>query len=105
MGRGRGKGGHGDTWGDGRGNLRVAKTPPLQSGVAGRLSRSALRSKCHPLRLRHAHTIQGLCKTNGKFFITIRRRKGGHSGVGGQLSACLYSISPTKSAIANLDNW
>ena len=29
---------------------------------------------------------------------------GGHSRVGGQLTARPYSIAPTKNAIANLDN-
>ena len=37
---------------DGRGNLRIAKTPPLQSAFAG----MALRFKCGHCRL-HAHTM------------------------------------------------
>ena len=34
----------------------------------------------------------------------MRRGKGGHLRVGGQLSASPYSTSPTKNAIANLAN-
>ena len=51
----------------GRGNLRAAKTPPLQPGIAG----ISLRPKCRPCR-HHEHTIQELCKTLGNFFITMR---------------------------------
>ena len=38
------------------------------------------------------------------FFIMVWHEKGEHSGVGGQLSARPYSTSPTKSAMANLEN-
>ena len=47
--------GHGG--GDGRGNLRAAKTPPLQSAFAGMPLRIALRSRCRHCRRRHARTI------------------------------------------------
>ena len=61
---------------NGRGNLRVAKTPPLQSALAGMplrggydpnavITTASLRMPCHPGSL--------------TFFITMRRGRGGHS--------------------------
>ncbi|MFC2481051.1 MAG: hypothetical protein ACFNUE_08450, partial [Bacteroides sp.] len=47
--------GHGG--GDGRGNLRVAKTPPLQSAFAGMPLRVALRSQCRRCCRLHAHIL------------------------------------------------
>ena len=44
-------------WGGGRGNLRAAKTPPLQSAFAGMPLRVALRSRCRHCRCLHAHTL------------------------------------------------
>ena len=43
--------------GGGRGNLRAAKTPPLQSAFAGMPLRVALRSRCRHFRRLHARTI------------------------------------------------
>ncbi|MFC2508735.1 MAG: hypothetical protein ACFNYD_08150, partial [Bacteroides sp.] len=45
---------HGD---NGRGNLRVAKTPPLQSAFAGMPLRVALRSQCNRRRRLYAHIL------------------------------------------------
>ena len=47
--------GHGG--GGGRGNLRVAKTPPLQSAFAGMPLRVALRSRCCHCRRLHARAM------------------------------------------------
>ncbi|KQM08175.1 MAG: hypothetical protein AL399_08760 [Candidatus [Bacteroides] periocalifornicus] len=55
----------------------------------------------------YAHTIRPaylLPTGDPTIFITTRHGKGGHSGLGGQLSARPYSTSPTKSAMANLEN-
>ena len=79
---------------DGRGNLRVAKTPPLQSGVCGDIvafrialqmptMASSMRIACHPWR--HA------------FFTTTRHGKGGHSRVGGQRTARPYQERVSES--------
>ena len=45
---------HGD---NGRGNLRVAKTPPLQSAFAGMPLRVVLRFRCRHCRRLHARTM------------------------------------------------
>ena len=47
----------GGAGGGGRGNLRVAKTPPLQSAFAGMPLRVALRSRCCHCRRLHARAM------------------------------------------------
>jgi len=44
-------------WRSGRGNLRAAKTPPLQSAFAGMPLRVALRSRCCHCRCLHARAM------------------------------------------------
>ena len=65
--------------------------------------RQNTRERCGTLSIatRHATSLQTPESPPERTLAQV----GGHSRVGGQLSACLYSISPTKSAIANLDNW
>ena len=94
--------------GGGRGNLRVAKTPPLQSAFAGMPLRVALRSRCCHCRRLHARAMPPM---ENHVFITEAEWEGrallgvcGYAGVGGQLSARPYSTAPTQNAIENLAN-
>ena len=80
---------------------KTAKTPPLQSALRGwhcaQISPISPPSPCAYHAPRMPPTYGDL-----RFFTTTRHGKGGHSGLGGQLSARPYSTSPTKSAMANL---
>ena len=74
-------------WAGGGIFAKTAKTPPLQSALRG----WHCVSHCDPGDINRKAT----CHVG----------KGGHSGVGGQLSGRPYSTSPTESTIANLENW
>ena len=96
-----GKGGHGDARGGDGGwatggeiFAKTAKTPPLQSAFAG----ISLRSKCCPI----AAAMRVPCTPHAPH---LRRPYGFYNGAAwlGRALAAL-GTSPTKSAIANLEN-
>ena len=95
---------------------KTAKTPPLQSALRGyqcaTRRATSLQMPAPHMRMRappppYAHTIRPaylLPTGDPTIFITTRHGKVGKWGWGGQLSARPYSTSPTKSAMANLEN-
>ena len=86
----------------GLGNLRVAKTPPLQSAWrGGRCGAHYDPNAAIYASPMHAHTMPPGRPT---VVITSRHGKGGHSRVGGQLAARPYSTTPTKNTTANFAN-
>ena len=73
----------------GRGNLRVAKTPPLQSVFAGMPLRVALRSRCCHCRCLHARAMPPM---ENHVFITEAEWEGRVPGGGRPFAAAPFGI-------------